>query len=265
MAYSYHDGLGTAGSEAIGDDVSSANQVVYVSTDGDDGNAGTRVAPLLTISAAVSAADPGATIILMEGYTATLTSTITIAEGKRIIGEGGTYGSDPSVELTLNHASNEIFTISGNGVTIENIKFMAAAQSTAGNKIQVTGDGFRCRGCYFAMGELDDANYGIYLTTGCDYATLTDCYFVSTSTTTAPNCGLLADAANLHLVMERCVLDGGTLGFAGQAVAINGSGVQVEAFGMSLLRGANVTMEGADRGAFGIATSTGDSQLSTAW
>lgn len=272
MSNHYPDGLGS-GPELLTNDIvvngGASPPVFYLSADGDDGNPGTRALPWLTLAfAEASLTGNACVIVLMDGFTETLTGVFTAWSNLTLIGEGGTAG-DPSCELTMNHASEPIISIETDNVLIENIKFKESAQANSGPKVVILTTATRVclRDCYFESGENDtgqDASVYIELSATREVR-FVGCYFVSTTTTVGASPGLLSGADFGVIELEGCVIDAGTMGFkeaGGYGAKLNNAGF-VRVKNLSMLRGGSfeALSEGA-QGYVGVSTSTGDSLVS---
>jgi hypothetical protein len=211
-------------------------QILWVSSlVGDGGNSGLdRENPLDTAVAAVSVSAPGDTIVLMDGHTETVATSLALQDGQRVIGEGSSAGC-PTVKLTsaATYGGQSVFTLTsaGAGAEIRNIWFPTAAASNGwATAINTTEYGVRIIGCYFEVAANDrwaaveiGASCGV---TEPDYCLVRNCTFISTATSRATrgDTGLLVSDPTAHLWLDGCVFSDGTNGYLGD-FALTASGL----------------------------------------
>lgn len=145
---------------------------------------GTRAAPFSKLSWAVtnlSAANLAkATFILLPGHTETLTATSGTdldidAAGVNVIGIG-VNAYQPTIKTST--ATSSRVNVSGANCSITNVRFETAIDSCA-RLLYVTGAGLRVDSCLFIEGSAMQTLDYITLTTGADYARITNCEFMS--------------------------------------------------------------------------------------
>lgn len=198
-----------------------------------------RNRPLATLAQAVTNATDGDTIVLMDGHTETLSGALTISKRLTIVGSGLSDG-EPTVELGVT-GNVVMLTVSGDQVELRNIKFVERSTSSTNHKVNVTGSGFRMRGCHFECGD-NDQGYSLRLAGS--YSLVRDTTFESTAdaVATAP-VAAVRPIGSAGIFLEGCTFDGGTVGWAnGWALDQDGDGS-----GTSDLRAENITvLRGSD-------------------
>jgi hypothetical protein len=203
-----------------------------------------RHRPLATLQQAVTNASNGDIIVLMDGHTETIASTVTISERLTIVGSGSSSGI-PTARLGVT-GDRVMLDITGDRVELRNIRFNA--RSTAGEppaKVAVTGDGFRMRGCYLEAGNNDSGAVSLYL--GGDYPEIRSTTFISTASAVATAPGpAISPEVQVGCYIEDCVFDGGTVGWAsGYAIEQNGLNTATTDFraqNITLTRGSDVRL-----------------------
>lgn len=241
-------------------------QVFYVSSvTGDSGAPGTNKGrPLNNLSNAMTAASNGDIIVLLDGHTETLSVGLTISKNLTIVASGSSSGV-PTV--TFNRSADiTIFTISGSGVQLRNIKFPAAAASYSSVRIAVATGAANTSivGCYFECSGndtgqaifVDNANSGFH----CETTT-----FVATNTASspAPGAGLTFTNTATDVRLKGVVFDNGTKGFsAGLAYTEGGAITRRYAEEISCLRGADVSLNASSvQSRWQASTATGDARI----
>lgn len=195
-----------------------SGSVLYVSSvTGDSGSTGVNKArPIDNLTNALTAASNGDIIVLLDGHTETLAGAITISKNVVIVASGSASGI-PSVTFTASGSGYNYFTITGAGVQLRNIKFLARAVSDSTPRVLVNNvANVRVIGCYFDCSGLDTgaAISVAASTTGfcCESST-----FVATNTAAnpAPGPGIDLAGATTDTRLKGLVFDGGTHGFTG--------------------------------------------------
>lgn len=172
-----------------------------------------RSKPLATIAQAHTNAAAGDVIVLMDGHAETLTAAQAISKRLLIVGEGQEDGL-PTAQFTINHASNNMLNISGDGVEIRNVLIKPASQAHSGKRIYITGNRCRLKGVYVQCDQYDDGA-AIYVdpVTTVEFDSVTwDSIAISRSA--QPHSALYFSGACTHVVLRDCVVDNGTVGFS---------------------------------------------------
>ncbi|MGW8177599.1 MAG: hypothetical protein ACWGQW_02220 [bacterium] len=246
-----------------------SGDVYYVDSEtGSDANGGkSRLDPKATLSSAVSAAFAGDMIVLLSTHAETLTAALAISKTLVIVGEGASSGL-PTVKFTLNAAAANLFNITGDGVELRNIFFEEESKSCSAARILVNADRVTMHGCYFQIdGNLTPACVSLY-TNAADIF-LENCTFVSTSAAQSdpadndpPSSAVSSENAITGLRIKGCVFDGGSIGFSGYALDLSDSAItDLRVEGMSLLRGADVSINASSTGYVQTPTVTGSSRV----
>lgn len=202
--------------------------------------------PALTLGAAHTAAADGDIIVLLDGHAETYAGPFTISKRVTVVGSGSSNGI-PTVTYQCS-ADNLIFTISGAGVQLRNIKFLASAVSKTVGRIDVTSASVSIIGCYFESSDNDAASTGevSLATVNARDFTCRNTTFINTSTAaTTPLAGpaMLVSAAVPDIHLEGVVFDGGTKGYAsGYAYRETAAPVRRHGEAISMLRGADAQL-----------------------
>jgi hypothetical protein len=215
-----------------------------------------RENPKATAVAAVAGALAGDTIVLMDGHTETVATSIALLNGMRIIAEGSSAGK-PTVKLTsaATYGGQSVFTMTavGAGAEIHNIWFPTAAASNGwATAIKTTQDGVKIIGCYFEVAA-NDRWAAVEIGASCgetdpDHVLLRNCTFISTATTRATRgtMGLLVSDPASYLWLDGCVFSDGTNGYAADFALVDSGGLD-SAVGTdcSFLLGASASISGS--------------------
>ena len=248
--------------EALGDVLATgknlvelAGSVYYVgpTNAADASNSGLEaLRPFATIGQANTTAGDDDIVVLMDGFSETITAMVTIAE-KIIFAGGGQSSGQPRASLTLNAAATTMLTVSGSDVEFRNIKFPAPAQSNTSPRIILSGDDILFKDCRFEVNGFDAGSAVIRLNTGADRIRFDGCTFVNTATSvSARPCsaiGLNAGATCARVDIHNCTFDGGTVGWLNDGSGAGKDGHAVDFTGGTLtrFRGSNNTfLRGAD-------------------
>lgn len=197
---------------------------IYVSTTGDDGDDGTYNAPLLTFSAAVTAAiDNGSSIIVLKsGFTETLTSKVTIANtetGLTIIGEG-TGSSKARLINNVAAASTDCILSTGEGIRFENINFaVTTLGASVANAISMNVGG-QIIDCDFGVNQYSGT---LLESSGANYQTIRGCTFTGRATLDGGQVGIAA-SGGVGITIEDCTFDGNGYG---KLIGVSDSGSSV--------------------------------------
>ena len=252
----YVNGFGaTSGDDLLLDEPwYTGGAAIYVdSANGNNSNDGTsRSQPKLTLAAGVSAASSGGYVVLMSGFSETLTSVQLVGAGITIVAEG-TSGGQPTATLKLNAASGHLLDITGANVELRNIRFLTNAQTNASAVVRV-GDSSAAtscliKGCRFE-GSLTDTGSLLEIKSA-DLLTVEDTTFVMSGAAASVGlCILVSDAALANLTLKNVVLDGGDKGWV-SGIALFGAASTMTFLvieNMSLLRGSDVVLTKASTG-----------------
>lgn len=231
-------------------------------SDSNDGRE--RNAPLATLAQAVTNAADQDIIVLMDGHTETITSTIgTNTTGLQIIGEGRSDGK-PTVKLTFDMASGIGLSFSAQGVSVRNIWFPAQAQANASAKINFDSSSFAFQllDCYFEADENSDGGVEVNISDA-NAGLISGCTFISTATDAqnAPELALSFD--NVTIFIRDTVFDNGTVGWGNYYAMENapGSAATIYAQNISLLRGADILLDTDAVGHVHVGTATGAAKI----
>lgn len=148
---------------------------------GSDGNPGTYQKPFSTIDYAVGrcTANRGDIIMVMPGYTETITAADSIlldVAGVALVGLGN---GTKQCEVEYNHA-NATVGVSADNVSIVNMKFNSSITSvTVGVNVKATVSGFTASNCLFDVDAVgtDEFNHCIRFVSGNSRCTVEDCSF----------------------------------------------------------------------------------------
>lgn len=197
---------------------------IYVSTSGNDSYTGKRDKPLLTLSAAITAAGDGLgdIIVLMSGYSTTLTSTITMTSAAEtalwIVGEG-VGSSKARIINNVPLASTYALRVStAERVRFQNINF---AVTTLGANVA------RCLSLETTGAEVIDCDFGINQYSGNPlyfsgtYGRVAGCSFAGAGTLLAAGTSNAIYANGGHWVIDNCSF---TSGGYGRLVGITAGG-----------------------------------------
>lgn len=221
-----------------------SGRVLYVATDGDDGDSGlTYVLPKRTLGQAVLASTDYRTdvIVLKSGFRQTLTADVDITnvrDGLLIVSEG--VGSDRGI-------------ITGNGWSV----------NFTGNDQRMMGTGFVCSGAAAIAGLLGTTAVRFAIE-NCDFVTPTltvpgcwlgaganvrSCIFTSGVEGSEP--GLIINGPVNGLTMENCTFDGGSTGWASDVACVIGNASTVIGFlinGSVLANRSRIRIDGGSKG-----------------
>lgn len=258
----YANGLG----ESLGGDPLAGQRPIYASGNvwwvnsatGTDagGTAGQdQQKPLATIVQANTNASDGDVIVLQSGHTETLTVALSL-KGLTVVGIGTTSGK-PAAQIKINAAASTALQFATTGGQIHNVYFPASVQvnTTANGKLRLTTTGCAVYGCYFEASANDQLPQLSLDATG----RIDGCTFVSTATSTAsrPLKGLGSTGALADLIVVDCIFDDGSVGFTSPACDLSAAAVtRLRAWGNSLLRGAEASINSGSTGFFIPATTT---------
>lgn len=217
--------------------------------------------PLATIAQAHTNAANGDIIVLLDGHTETV-SALTVSKNVIFVGSGSS-SSLPTVKLTPAAADAVVFTISAAGVQFRNVWFEERTATSTYPVISVAAANFKMIGCYCQLGAYDADT--VRFESGGDSARIESTTFVSTATalTAQPTSACRVVAAVSDFEMDGVVFDGGAYGFAlpGAFDSTNSAITRLRAQSISLLRGADMSINGSTTGWVNTQTVTGSSRL----
>lgn len=130
-----------------------SGDIYFVNSNGGGGSKGTFDAPFLTVSEALSAVtnDKGDLIVVKAGHTETLSATVSSsASGFAIIGQG--WGDMRPTFTNGLSGTDDAFDLSGDDVSIINLKWKEAASGTTITVLNLSGDHVYLGGNYFELG-----------------------------------------------------------------------------------------------------------------
>lgn len=235
----------------------------YSGTDAASPRGQQREFPLATIGQAHTNAVAGDIIVCLDGHGETLTATQTFNKaGITLVGEGSNSGV-PTVGFSINSAAVSLFNVTAAGVKFRNFRVRENDQLSVASKITWAAANGEMRNCYVACGAKDVAS--LSLGAGSNSFCLRSSTFVSTTTTNRPGSAVFLSAAVSDLDILDCVFDGGELGFSASSVALDLSLFAVTRLrgeSVSMIRGADASINAATIGYFNIQTSTGGSRVS---
>ncbi len=259
-------GLGGATGDELGTEapIMVSGTVYYVdSQTGSDSNSGLREdAPKATLAAALALVSTNDIVCCLSGHEETLTAALASSvAGLTIVGMGSAAGI-PTVELTMNAAAANTFTLTGAGQQVFGIRFMPNLQANSGHMISVGAANQRIRNCYFGQGEHDNGS-GISIAGTHAGVRIEDCTFVSvaTSVATRPVSGISVTAATTYLNLDGVTIDAGTNGYSSNGINITSTATSLRVERLSLLRGADASIESASTGYVSAPTVTGGAVL----
>jgi hypothetical protein len=268
--YNWPNGLGASLGDTLGTckPLATSGKVWFVGPGGADGNnGGSELMPKETIASAISSASAGDIIVLMDGYTATISATLTLSlAGLTIVGQGRAAGK-PTVKLTPNLSTTNTFNITGAGVALRNIWLKTNLQECSAPRVSVTGSRVRISDCYFECDAYEDSAATISLGSGSDGISIIDTTLVSTATDNValPLTGITVTGAGISDVwLKGVTLDNGTLGWGNYYAADMSSQIITRLRGesVSLLRGADIKLNASTTGFLNAQTVSGAGAVS---
>lgn len=224
-----------------------------------------REKPLATLGQALTNSANGDVIVLQSGHSETLTAALNVGI-KTVVGVG-TTGGKPAAQLKINAANATLLNMSGSGGQLRNIYFPAAVQSdsSATGKVQIPAStNVLIYGCYFESGANDQMD-AVQAIVASNNLRIENCTFVSTATSTAtrPTKGLSLTGAITDVSIIGCIFDDGTVGYSGKAADLSGGTItRLSAYNNSLLHGADITINSASTGFFGVGSLSGGGVVS---
>lgn len=236
--------------------------ILYVHHTGSDANAGTsKEAPKATVAGANSATVTGSMIMLLDGHTETIASTVTVANNAVVIVGAGQSSGKPTVKLTNNQAAAAMIVMSGTGCELRNVWLEEDAQANSVQRVTMSGLFGRMSGCYVESNGNSDA---LDVVISAAYCRVMSNTFISTSTTVATRpVGAISCTSGTYIEIGDNVFDGGTVGYSDYAVKLITAIAGLKGSGNSFLRGADFTkpVVGADDGYFAAPTVSGASVI----
>lgn len=238
------------------------------STTGDDSYSGKdQKQPFATLGQAVTSAGTHDIIVLMDGHTETITSTVTVSTAGLTIVGGGQSSGKPTVKLTNQQESASMLVLSGLGVQLRNVWIEEESSAQSAVTVSVTGDSCSMRGIYWELDEATNAaGLDLALALGESFS-IRNSTFVSTATSAAdPPQAAIRNSGDGLLRMDGVTLDGGTVGFVnGYAYSESNSstgftqGFQVDS--ISLLNGADMNVHASTVGYIQVSSDSDDPRI----
>jgi hypothetical protein len=217
--------------------------------------------PLKTLHQAVTNANSGDIIVLLDGHDETLTATV--ADGGKtlhVIGCGWASGK-PTVKLTLNNASSDLLQLTGACSQVRGVWFKGSTQTTTADQLLLNGISQRVQDCYFER-SAKDVGKGVRFGASAVNSEIRDTAFVATNTTYTdqPRHAIYGTLKPDKLVLNNVTVDGGTYGFHGaEAVSVVIDRPKFE--NLSLLRGADMHVTGILHGYIQVTARTGGARV----
>lgn len=267
MANTYPNGVGGT----LGDTLATCKPLLtsgtvwYVdSTNGVDGAAASgqnREKPLLTLTQAITNSAAVDIIVLLAGYSAILTTVVSLG-GRLLIGEGG-LTSQPTATIGFDGTTGEL-RLDAAGSRVGGIAFTTRTSQLAVARISFTASQCSMRNCTLECNGNDTAP-AVQLVGALTGATMEDVVFTSTATNklVQPESAVKSTGVQTDLVMRNVTFDAGEVGFSNYyALDLStGAHVRMRAEGIALLRGADVTINSGTTGSFNPQLSTGGSRI----
>lgn len=190
----------------------------YVGPGGDDaaiGSGGLRERPLATIAQALTNASAGDTIVLLSGYTASLSSAVTFNKADITLVSEGTGSSRARITCTGTVA---MFDVTAVGVCFLNIYFPAST-AVAVARIRSAASGTLIEDCYFECGA-SDTNWAVKFINGANYARITGATFTAVAAGSIGAFNVDVGATMSGLTVEDVTVDGGSFGWGSASPSV---------------------------------------------
>lgn len=219
-----------------------------------------RIRPLATLAQAITNAAANDIIVCMSGHTETLTAVQTIATaGLTILGEG-TGNDRPRFTRNVN---DFLWDITGAGVTIDNIYFVASSTATTSAKVRTAGATTIINNCYFQQGA-NDTGPALQFITGAGTARITSTTFISSATAVSaqPESAVKVTNALTTMDMDTVVFDGNTTGWS-NVYAFSGDAAitRLRAVNIDLLNDSDMILATGTVGHVTIRNKTGSARV----
>lgn len=231
----------------------SAATIWLDSTSGSDSNAGTEAElPKATLASAVSVAAADSVICVASGHTETVSSAVTLSlAGLRVLGYG-TGSSRP--RFTLNHATADMLTVSAAYTKLENLYFVAPAQSATGYDVNISATGCQVLNCSF---EGSAYNATAVMTCSSSAMLIDSCTFTATGTR-PPIAVLISGTGAGTIVTDTTFAGGSSLGFTDHALKVTGANTELVLKNITLSGKADIgiTVTGSKYQLIGITASS---------
>lgn len=200
-------------------DYFSAAAIFLSSITGNDANAGTSPElPVKTVAVAITNASAASVIAIGAGHTETISNQAIAKAGLYFCGFG-TGANKP--RFTPSSGATVMLNIQAGGIdtVFDNIAFGAAAATAgAAGRIASVASGTELYSCTMDCGAFDQE--GLLLNTGADNARIDGCTF--TAVAVRPTRAIaLAGASNTNVKIINTIIDGGTFGWAGNALTVS--------------------------------------------
>lgn len=259
------NGIGeTLGDQLVtGKPLFTTGSVIYVySVTGDDLYTGlNKNAPKATLSGAHSAASNGDIIVLLDGHTEAYTAALTLSKSVTIVGSGSATGI-PTVNFRKSTAyGGHIFTITGAGLQLRNVKIRSSAASDNFVRVSVQANSVSIIGCYFEGGDNDPTAAAVQVNAAVTNLRVLDSTFISTATAVnGPGPGLQLAGTSTDFRYEGLTFDGGTHGYL-NGIAYEEQDIPTRRYAeqLTFLRGADASLNAsAAQSYWQPTTTTGD-------
>lgn len=220
-----------------------------------------REKPLATIQQAITNSSSGDIIVLLSSCSLVLATVVNLG-GRVLIGEGG-LTSLPTATVGFDGANGEL-RLDAAGSRVGGIKFTGRTGALAVVRITISASNCEMRNCTMDCGANDTAA-GVLLGAAISGTRIENCTFTSTGTvvTAQPESAVKSNNAQTDMLLRNVTFDAGTVGFSNYYALdlSNGVHVRLRADGISMLRGADVTLNTSTSGSFNPQLSTGGSRL----
>ena len=211
-----------------------------------------REFPLKTLSKAISNSAAGDWIVLMDGHSEPVDSTLTLKSNHVVVGGGLSAGRPTS---TLQFGANAQLVL-GAGAQVRGVKFTRTAQAAA-TPISASGAYSQVVGCYFEVGQYDVSAIIIITASG---VKVLDCHFVIVSHAPdpwAPYTAIYCNTASLtDITIADTVIDVAGYGFASGAIYMNTAVAGLHIIGVTL-KGADAEIHSSSTGTLQVSATGG--------
>lgn len=220
-----------------------------------------REKPLATLAQAITNSSAGDIIVLLSGCSIVLAAVHSLG-GRVLVGEGG-LTSAPTATVGFDGANGEL-RLDAAGSRVGGIKFTGRTGALAVVRITISASNCEIRGCTVDCGANDTAA-AVLLSGALSGVLIQNCTFTSTATlvTAQPESALKSNGVQTDLLIRNVAFDAGTVGFSNYYALDLSVGVHVRlrAESVSLLRGADATLNTSTSGSFNPQLTTGGSRL----
>lgn len=267
MAIAYPNGIGGT----LGDSLATAKPFIisgavwYVnSVTGIDAVGGTngqnRERPLATLAQAVTNSAGTDVIVLMDGCQVSLTGVQSI--GSRFVVGEGLSGGIPTATINFNAAGQ--LNMNGTGTQLRGVRLTSRSAAAALARVSIASDACVIRGCYIECGA-NDTGPAVSVSTALSGCIFRDTTFISTGVllTAQPESAMKFAGTSSSFKLDGLVFDAGTVGFSNFYALDMSAGIHtnMDAEQISLLRGADVSINSNSTGFISTPTVTGGSRV----